>query len=244
MDESIYGFMNDSNLVSQFHLINAFQPATLVRLSMSINDPVWNKMYSSGKSICHLHGVDKPMVKKLADGKYSFQFLDLPLVNAVQTEARYNTDLTEMINTHQYQEMFYWTPDLPQLVIKQCQVVKELSKINSTYDKLFENSDRWKQDKFAFMYSWIYPQHVVSLRDDFCTEKNGLDLYSGQQQWFYEKMPEHTKGTFNSVITHLQDSIDTRFFRGPNNTNYYLEDPDVGSPKTSLRTLRSKEYIL
>ena len=242
IDHSMNRFLNNNNLVSQFQTMNIYQPSGLGRLALCLDDPIWNKYYSLGKTSCHIHGVDKPIIK-LDNGNYSFQFLDIPVACAMLPVPRFQTDLTEMIGKHQYHELFYWTPDLPQLVIKQCQIVKMLGLIPA-FRELFEKSDKLAQDKFVDMYPFIYPPHVLSLRDAFCTQKNGMDLYAGQQNWFYNKMPEYAKGQFGSMVKHMQNTIHSRFFRGIDNTNYYLEDPDLDSPKIALRTVKSREYIL
>jgi len=242
MDYSSDRFLNNDNLVSQFQTLNIYQPSGMARLAMCLDDPIWNEYSLSGKNSCHIHGIDKPIIK-LENNQYSFQFIDTSVAVAMMPVPKYHTSLTEMIDRHQSHELFYWTPDLPQLVIKQCQIFKMLGLIPE-FRMLFEKSDRLSQDKLTALYPFIYPPHVMSLRDAFCTQKNGMDLFAGQQSWFYDKMPEYAKGQFLYMVKNMQDTIDTRFFRGINNTNYYLEDPDLGSPKIALRTVKSKEYIL
>jgi len=144
---------------------------------------------------------------------------------------------------YQSHELFYWTPDLPQLVVKQCQVVKA-GNAAGTFNRFFESADRLRQDKFTFMFPWIYPPDVISLRDAFCTEKNGLDLYAGQQKWFYSKLPEYARGEFGYMVKNIQSTIHNRFFRDSRNTNCYLGDPETDGPKTSFRSIKSKEYML
>jgi len=242
IDDTINWFLSNDSVVSQFHKLNLYMLHGVSRLATYMSDPTWNELYAAGKNVCHIHGVDKPIVKR-TDGVYSFNFLDLPVASAIAAIPDYHSSLTEMTSKHQFHELFYWTPDLPQLVIKQCQVVKAINE-SGILNPYFQNSDHWSQDKFAFMYPWIYPPQVIALRDSFHTMKGGLGIYSDQQQWFYQKMPHYINGVFNDMVMNMQNSVDSRFFRGPNNTNYYLEDPDIGSPKTALRTIKSKEYIL
>ena len=240
IDESINDYLSDDKLVDEFQTINLFMPTGVGRLSMNLTDSTWNNLLSNGKKLCHLHGIDKP-IPKLVNGRYTFQFHDTAVTPAVNIP-KYNSARSEMMD-HQYHELFYWTPDLPQIVIKQCQVVKDIN-TDGSLNSLFENSDRWKQDKFTFIHKFIYPVQVNAVRDLFVTEKPGPDIYSGQGFWFYDKMNEYSKGVFSDIIKNMQDNIDTRFFRGFNNTNYYLEDPNIGSPKTGLRAIKSKAHIL
>jgi len=242
MDISADNFLNNSKIVAQFQTTNIFQPSALSRLAMCLDDPIWNKYYAAGKTSCHIHGVDKPMIK-LTNGQYSFQFLDIPVMCAMRPVPTYHTELTEMVSKYQSHELFYWTPDLPQLVVKQCQVVKA-GNAAGTFNRFFESADRLRQDKFTFMFPWIYPPDVISLRDAFCTEKNGLDLYAGQQKWFYSKLPEYARGEFGYMVKNIQSTIHNRFFRDSRNTNCYLGDPETDGPKTSFRSIKSKEYML
>jgi hypothetical protein len=245
MDVSMNNFLCNSALVDQYHTMNLYMPSGLAKLAMSLDDKIWNNLYSAGKNICHIHGIDKPMIRYDAiNDTYFFQFGDVAVAAAASTEPDYDTPLSDMITEHQFHELFYWTPDFPLLVIKQCQVVKENMRYSDWYKMMFGKSNRLKEDKFTFMYPWIYPPQVIALRDAFCVQKNGLDLYAGQHSWVYERMPEYAKGSFNNIIKNMQSSIHSRFFRGPGNINYYLEDPDVNSPKTSFRTLLSKKHFL
>jgi hypothetical protein len=241
IDTSLNEFLCNDSLVSEFQTINLYMPTGAGRISMNVTDTEWKNLYSSGKTVCHLHGIDKPIIK-FVNGRYIFQFLDTAVTPAV-TIPRYNSDLSDMLNKQQFHELFYWTPDLPQLVIKQCQVVMSIN-TDGSFNHLFEKSDRLKQDKFIFINKYIYPESVNSVRDLFVTEKPGPDIYSGQGSWFHEKMNSTAKGVFSDIVTNMQNSIHSRFYRGHGNTNYYLEDADTGSPKIGLRAIKSKEHYL
>ena len=241
IDSATSAFLNNSKLVEQYQTLNLYMPTGAGRLAMGITDPVWNDLYSKGKRVAHIHGIDKPTIK-ITNSIASFQFLDTCVASAVYSP-HYESDHSEMLNSYQFNELFYWTPDLPQLVIKQCQSVMRAATVAEYRTKL-ENSDRWKQDKMTFIHDYIYPPHVNSVRDLFCTQKPGQDIYAGQGQWFYEKMPAQDHGVFFDIVRNMQKCIDSKYFRGPNNTNYYLSDPDEGSPKIALRTIKSKEYCL
>ena len=241
MDDAINWLLSNEPIVSQFQIMNHFMTHMFSRLAINLSDSIWNNLYSSGKNVCHIHGIDKPIIRRI-DNKYSFHFLDLPVSAIFSVAPQYHSSLTEMICKHQFHELFYWTPDLPQLVIKQCQVIKAVDESDFP-NPFFQHSEHWGQDKFAFMHPWIYPPAVIELRNLFHTEKGGLDLYAPQHRWF-AKMPYYTKGVFNDIVGNMQNSIDDRFFRGLANTNCYLGEPDTGSPKTSFRTIRSKEYML
>jgi len=238
-DSAVDSFLRDESLVNQFHTLNQFNPTELTRTALSFTDPEWRQLYAAGKKVCHIQGADKPIIRTTLT-EYYFQFKDS--IHFVM-EPHYHTDTSEMISKHQFHELFYWTPDLPQLVIKQCQIMKHICEVNPIYNKLFQRSDRVRYDKLDFINSYIYPEHVNNLRIAFCTDKPGMGMLSGHNTWFYGQLPKYTLGAFNSIVSNMRSSIDDRFFRGTGPT-YYLDDPAESTPKISFRTVKSKEYKL
>ena len=67
-----------------------------------------------GKSICVLYGIDKPKMY-IREGKWYLYFMDF--------QANYaNPDIGDYTNiTNEY---FYWTPDFPEILVKQAHLVK------------------------------------------------------------------------------------------------------------------------
>lgn len=77
----------------------------------------WADMINAGKKVGFIHGIDKPRITQVKDNYY-FMFVDL-----VDTAVSGNI---QMLNRPwEFDELFYWTPDMPELVIKQAHVVKK-----------------------------------------------------------------------------------------------------------------------
>ena len=241
LDVAVNSFLNNNILLDQFHTLNQFNPTELTRTALSFTDTDWQALYSSGKKVCHIQGTDKPSIHAANSG-YHFRFKDS--IHFVM-EPHYHTDITEMVTKHQFHELFYWTPDLPQLVIKQCQILKKISESNPTYKALFGNEDRIRLDKLSFIHQYIYPPHVNDLRSVFCTAKPGMGMDAGHNNWFYKKLPINTLGIFNSMVHNMRLTIDEQFYRGVGPT-YYLDDPQefTVNPRISFRTVKSKQYNL
>ena len=72
----------------------------------------YRDLHAQGKKVCIIHGVDKPRLRCL-DGRWSFNFSDW---SSFFGHKHYFRDLPF------YDELFYWTPDLPTLSIKQAHV--------------------------------------------------------------------------------------------------------------------------
>jgi hypothetical protein len=101
--------------------LNGFiTPHSLGKQELKLRIPEWNNMYASGKKVCHVFGIDKPIVKQVGN-QFFCHFWDR-VDNAVTPQAqRLNRDW-------EFNELFYWTPDLPELVIKQAHVIKNYLK--------------------------------------------------------------------------------------------------------------------
>lgn len=226
MDNSAEEFFKDDNLLSEFCTLNNMGVTPVVKTAMCLTDKIWNDLYESGKTVAHIHGIDKPIIS-VDNGEYSFQFEDSMSFNF---ESKSLIEQYDRINKHQYHEYFYWTPDLPQLVIKQCQVVKQICDNDLIFKLLFVQSLNSIQEKFMAIIHYIYPPHVNEIRDRFATGKVLLGLNASQHAWFHETMDNDINGKFNDMVKHTRDSIDDRFFYNLN--------------KNAVKLFKGKKYIL
>ena len=89
----------------------------------------YRDLHAAGKKVCVLHGIDKPRLKCI-NNKWSFHFSDW---SSYFGQKHYYRDLPF------YDEFFYWSPELPQLAIKQAHVATKYldyldsQKIEHTY---------------------------------------------------------------------------------------------------------------
>jgi len=96
-----------------FQTQNYFQPTHADKHdNFYIDDHV--KLYDSGKKICLLYGIDKPKIAIVDDQWYCY-FQDTPANYANPYVGSYSNLTTEL---------FFWTPDLPQISIKQAHVIR------------------------------------------------------------------------------------------------------------------------
>lgn len=74
-------------------------------------------MINQGKRVCFVQGIDKPRVHGI-NGQYYFKFIDM-VDGAVSAH-------NQMANRPwEFDELFYWSPDLPQIPVKQAHVIKK-----------------------------------------------------------------------------------------------------------------------
>ena len=245
IDEAIFKFFDDPILPMQFTNFSDYSSHGIGKVAMAMTDPVWNKLYAAGKRVGHIQGADKPIIQIDGDS-YFFQFWDSAA--AFIWEPSFHTDLTEMVQSHQFHEMFYWSPDFPLIPIKQCQILKKLCQINPYFFKLFTTAINVAQDALSARLPYIYPASVISIRDEFTTTSPGTGIYAPQTAWFYEKMPGEIMGKFADITRGIRAKTDNRFFRpGGTEPSGTVESPNnlgLAGIKFSMRSIPSKRYYI
>jgi hypothetical protein len=88
-------------------------------------------MFDAGKKVGFIYGTDKPYVNAL-NGKYYLKFIDM-IDNAV------SADVQMMDRAWEFNELFYWSPSHPQIVIKQAHAIKNFLKSTTIIDSNFTN---------------------------------------------------------------------------------------------------------
>jgi hypothetical protein len=171
------------------------------------------RILDSGKKFCTLYGIDKPKIC-IRDGKWYVYFLDI-LANMANPNAGEYLD-------HHTNEYFFWTPDLPEILIKQAHIIKNWFELPS--NRYLRFLMRWPN------YSWsqrntyeqiirplIYPEYDPTT---FQVLKPTNSFYNEMDHWFYTNFRE-TKfyQTWQAGLQHLIDNIDPKYF------NYEIGKP-------------------
>jgi hypothetical protein len=90
-------------------------PSGVARESLGLKVKEWRDIIDSGKKFCILYGSDKPRVTH-KNGRYVFNFVD-SIDNTCTVKS--------MAGQQPYtDELFFWSPDLPEICIKQAHMVK------------------------------------------------------------------------------------------------------------------------
>jgi len=114
-------FADSSAKFNWIYQVNGFvNPNAAARRDIKLKIPHWNKMFDNGKKVGFIYGLDKPRVSG-HNGNYHFRFIDM-LDVAVSAES-------QMLNRNwEFNELFYWSPDSPKIVLKQAHVIKKYLK--------------------------------------------------------------------------------------------------------------------
>lgn len=97
-----------------------FSPNQLARTYLRERIEDYKKIINSGKSLCFVYGAEKPYVTQF-NGKFGVRFYDM-LDNAVGVR-------TQQLNRPwEHDEFFYWSPEIPELIIKQAHLLMKALK--------------------------------------------------------------------------------------------------------------------
>lgn len=100
----------------------SFAPFTLVRGKVKYSQQHWKEMFSVGKKVGFIYGVEKPRLS--VDDNFNFNYFFTCATIAAAT----TPELQRENNPFDFTELFYWSPDFPKIPIKQAHVVKNFVK--------------------------------------------------------------------------------------------------------------------
>jgi len=159
----------------------------------------------SGKSICVLYGIDKPKMC-IRDGQWFLYFMDF--------QANYaNPDIGDYTNiTNEY---FYWTPDLPEISVKQAHVI--MNWFNQPENHHLQYILRWPNHNVSQRNTYenlvkpmLYPDYDPLT---FQVSKPGSNFYSEMDYWFYKNFEGHKLyQSWKAGIAFVENNIDRKYF--------------------------------
>jgi hypothetical protein len=230
LNEIVQDFVYSKEAVDSLRGLKYISATNVLKNATFTRDRVWSARLLAGKPICHIIGMDKPIVS-YDSGAYYFQFMDGSGLGNVATGS---SGIVEMQSMQKF-EPFYWTPDLPELLIKQCQVVKAASSVNIFMQLMLTNSRNKSQDYLRAIDGIVYPAIVNASADRFRATKPSLGML-GTTSWVYNGIDANAViESIGGIIEDVRTTISDRFF--VNNTNYYSSHSDV-PVKTDKKTLK------
>lgn len=177
--------------------------------------PDWIKLQEKGKTLAMVTGIDKPRLR-YQNNNFIFNFYDLAGVSR-PTFPGCNL------------EWFYWTPDLPELVIKQCHIVKNFWSAHINQLQTFPNNKLnkdlgWVLDsELAHVQRLIYPYCGAG---NFYTRRplNLLSGSDGRDHWIYNSNTDYAK-KLADIVSSLNQTIGVEYRNNPMNIERGLVVP-------------------
>ena len=163
-----------------------------------------------GKRTAFIHGIDKPRII-LKDGEWFFSFLDIMMdmgvgPGGIATGASWEDD-----------EFFYWTPDMPEIVIKQAHVIRNYITAHPETRAYVDNAHKaeWNTPYADHYYDLIkrliYPTYNHSTWQ---TKKPTSPTYTDHDYWFIESQHLEARRHWLAGLEELQQLIEPRWFNG------------------------------
>jgi len=158
-----------------------------------------------GRRVAQILGIDKPLV--VYDGQhYLGFFMDLNVSHSPAIDIAHIKNKDDQIATHYTTELFYWTPDMPEIVVKQCQEIKKNCELDPAKRNLWSQTEKLHITAFrSAMHPIIYPGQDTP---EFQTDKPISSVRRWQDQWFWDTASDRVIGNYMSVIGHLKKYID------------------------------------
>jgi len=114
-------FSNIANKFDWIHKVSQYvNPNYMARSQIVKTQSHWMNMINSGKRVAFIWGIDKPKIAGIGND-FTLVFRDV--LDAATITHHQVDDVPGL-----FDEMFYWTPDLPELIIKQAHVLKRFMK--------------------------------------------------------------------------------------------------------------------
>ena len=161
-------------------------------------------LYDTGKSIAQILGIDKPLVYFDGNDYYSY-FMDTSTYHYVSPVDFNNTALS---NGKYSTEFFYWTPDMPEIVVKQAQDIKRNCEMNP-WAKFMASEilKRHISEYRPVIHPVIYPSDVTV---EFQTEKPSSKIVRAMDRWFWETADKQVQGNYLSAIEYIKQQTNSK----------------------------------
>lgn len=184
-----------------------FDPTCMVRSRFHKIIRSHNEMVHRGKKVGFVYGVDKPRLLRDDTGIY-FAFLDIIMtLGAMPT----NDILGEYWENDEY---FYWTPNFPEIAIKQSHVlVKWLSsqkKLNLIRN--LKNPAQFHDDLYYYEVNRAVYQNVGWDFNTWQVNKPTNMIYSEMSQWMFDGDFDEAKLKWESSLWELERQLGQNWF--------------------------------
>jgi hypothetical protein len=157
-----------------------------------------------GKTSCQVLGIDKPLV--YYDGLNYYAFFADQSAYHIQPIDNNMRDLFHASTV----EFFYWTPDLPEIVVKQSQVIKQACEINPLVKELFTKTTKSEVGIFrTVMQNIIYDTHHAPM---FQTNKPPISAGEVLNKWFFEGQDKKIVDNYTYALDYIGKQIDSKYF--------------------------------
>lgn len=200
-----------------------FSISGILRQVAQEHDTDFLRQQDTGKSTCYIMGIDKPLVWNDGTDYYAY-FMDTGAYH-VMNPVDFNMASNDYVTT----EYFYWTPDFPEIVVKQAQLLKAYYESTPSIKHMAEKSLTTHLNEYkTIIHNVVYPGYTL---EPFQTEKPTTHIKRPMDQWFWDIADQRTQQNYLETIDYL----------GKNTNSKHMINQDV---QWGIAAHRSKFYKL
>jgi hypothetical protein len=168
-------------------------------------DSHYLKIQDLGKSTCYIMGIDKPLVWNDGTDYYGF-FMDTSAYHYINpVDFNKSASIVDTVTT----EFFYWTPDMPEIVIKQAQEIKRHYDSNPLIKWMAEASLTKHITEYRdILHPVIYPNYTC---EKFQTEKPSTHILRPMDNWFWQTASEKVQHNYLNTIDYLEKNTNPKY---------------------------------
>lgn len=178
-------------------------------------------LQDSSKTTAYVLGIDKPLV--YFDGTdYMCYFMDTSTYHYISpVDFNKSSSIVDNVTT----EFFYWTPDMPEIVVKQAQLIKQHCETNPWAKFMASESlVRHISEYRPVLHPVIYPSYVC---EQFQTEKPSTHIMRPMDDWFWQTASERVKGNYLNTIKYIGENTNSKYMI-KNNVEYGIASHKTG----------------
>jgi hypothetical protein len=149
-------------------------------------------------------GVDKPLIHYDGEDYFAY-FSDVSAMHAPPI----SRTQSDVFNKYYHTEFFYWTPDMPEIVVKQAQEIKRYAETSKYAQDMLSRSLKTHISEYKpLLHPIIYPPYVTV---EFETEKPSSKIVRPMDKWFWETADKKVIGNYTAVIDHLKANTNSKY---------------------------------
>lgn len=177
----------------------------IARQFTQTTDPEMLDLAFKGSTVALIQGVDKPLVHYNGTDYYAY-FSDSSAMHNTPVEL----NQAEIFKKYYKTEFFYWTPDFPEISVKQAQEIKKFAELFPwAREQLKETTKRHIGTFKELLHPIIYPPHTEPF---FQTEKPNSQIFRPMDQWFWDSATDRQKDNYLYTINYIGQNIKQQKF--------------------------------
>jgi hypothetical protein len=211
-------------------------PGCIVRYN-NVSNIEHLRNFDKGKNIGIIFGVDKPRVQ--TDGENVFvRFVDRPVHIALPSTLNSGYDNTTV-------ELFFWSPELPEMVAKQCHLIKKWYELEQNKKLTYMLNPNWQLSPAnrtvyeACIKGTIYPDYDL---ETFQCNKPVKSTFQEWDYWLNDFKSSNGYKTFMRGMIHLYQNINHDFLNRDSMSQHL--GAELNATNWEYRVCVSKPYII